>query len=194
MPVANPVRDLTKNQSRGKWGSSTGKRGRAHAGGTTRSPLRFAGCNDARARVALRDNTYALRLRREGFNRPLSPWHFRGWGADFIVSRTESVHSRQGFFFSPRMCGTRVRVEAVIFSVFSRERGSSLFLFKTIASEVSLPLSRYNLFYNIKEIITGNILLIIAASVNWQAILFIENIEKDRHLSYIFNFYRCIFL
>lgn len=70
---------------------------------------------------------YALRLRREGLNRPLSPWHFRGWGADFIVSRTESVCCRtlaSGIFFPPRMCGTAGRAfeaEAVIFSVFSRK-------------------------------------------------------------------------
>lgn len=63
----------------------------------------------------------------------------------------------------------RVRVDAVIFSVFPRERELSLFLFRTVASQVLLSLSLsscYNIYFIIlKRESSGDVLLIIA-SVN----------------------------
>lgn len=38
-----------------------------------------------------------VHLRQEGLNHPLSRWHFRGWGADFIVFRT-SLYTRVRHF------------------------------------------------------------------------------------------------
>lgn len=126
-------------------------------------PLRFAGSNDARAR---RDNTYALRLRREGLNRPLSPWHFRGWGADFIVSRTGACTLVPEifffFFFFPDVwnrwdaCLSR---GGGIFHLFTRVRGL-LFYLKLLLLKFVLH-SRFNLFYNIKGRFIGDILSII---------------------------------
>lgn len=39
-----------------------------------------------------------VHLRQGGLNHPLSRWHFRGWGADFIVFRT-SLYTRVRHFF-----------------------------------------------------------------------------------------------
>lgn len=42
-----------------------------------------------------------VHLREGGLNHPLSRWHFRGWGADFIVFRTSLYTRVRHFFFFP---------------------------------------------------------------------------------------------
>lgn len=128
MPVANSTRSHRESIAREMrlFHGKTGPRS-AHAGGTV--PRRTAPLRAIQRRLSRNNmNVCEMRLRWEGLNRPLSPWHFMGWGVQTLLCPTRACTLASGIFFSRRMY---VRVEAVIFSVL-RERKSQ-FLFKAVA-------------------------------------------------------------